>query len=306
MTTSSPIAAHDLVQEGAAALAAGDSFTARLRFRAATEQDPGCVEAWLGLSSVTPVLRDRRALLQRALELCPAHEEARRRLAEADELLARGVHVQKTAAPKAPPAIAPAAPAPHADDAPAAVCYRHPAKATGLRCGACERPICAACATSAPVGHLCPECRAKRRPANYQVQFGHLLIAALVCGLGGLLAAALGSLVIAGFLGFYIAMGVAPLVGAGLVYLIDRWTRAKRGRPMQIAAGASVVVGMLPVVLLGRLLLLIAQAGFAVGALTPMLQEEGLTLWTLALLGVDPAMVVFMGLTAISAMYRLR
>lgn len=305
MTTPSPIAAHDLVQEGAAALAAGDNFTARSRFRAATEEDPGCVEAWLGLSSVTPVLRDRRALLERALQLCPAHEEARRRLAESDELLARGVHVQKTAAPKV--ASQPvAAPSPESDDALAVACYRHPAKATGLRCGACERPICAACATNALVGHLCPECRAKRRPVNYQVGPVHLAMAALVCVIGGLLAAALGSLVMAGFLGFYIAMAVAPFAGAGLVWVIDRWTRAKRGRPMQIAAGAAVVVGMLPVVLFGRVLLLVAQVGFATGALAPMLQEEGLTLWTLALSGVDPAMVVFMGLTAISAMYRLR
>jgi hypothetical protein len=305
MTTPSPIAAHDLVQEGAAALAAGDSFTARSRFRAATEQDPGCVEAWLGLSSVTPVLRDRRALLERALQLYPTHEEARQRLAEADELIARGVHVQKTTAPKvASPAVA--APSPEAEEVTGAACYRHPAKATGLRCGACERPICAACATSAPVGHLCPECRAKRRPVNYQVGPLHLAMTALVCAVGGLLAAALGSLVMAGFLGFYIAMAVAPFVGAGLVWVIDRWTRAKRGRPMQIAAGTAVVVGMLPVVLFGRVLLLLAQVGFAAGTLAPMLQEEGLTLWTLALSGVDPAMVVFMGLTAISAMYRLR
>ena len=37
-----------------------------------------------------------------------------------------------------------------------------------------------------------------------------------------------------------------------------------------------------------------------------MLQEEGLSLWTLTLSSVDPAMVIFMGLSAISAMYRLR
>lgn len=306
MTTLPGISAHDLVQEGAAALAAGDSFTARLRFRTATEQDPGCLEAWLGLSSITPVLRDRRSHLLRVLELCPAHEEALQRLAEVEDLLARGVHVQKRGAQVGAVVAQPALPTPDTEELSPTVCYRHTLRATGLRCASCERPICAACASNAPVGHLCPECRAKRRPVNYQVGPAHLLVAALVSSIGGLLAAALGSFVMAGFLGFYIAMAVAPFVGAGLVFLIDRWTRAKRGRPMQIAAGTAVVVGMLPVVLLGRLLLLLAQVGFAVGSLTPMLQEEGLTLWTLALSGVDPAMVIFMGLTAISAMYRLR
>lgn len=306
MTTLPSISAHDLVEEGAAALAAGDSFTARLRFRAAAEQDPGCVEAWLGLSSITPVLCDRRAQLQRVLELCPAHEEAQRRLAEVEGLLARGVYVQKTAARPSAVTAQPAAPTPVVEEMSATVCYRHTLRSTGLRCASCERPICAACASNAPVGHLCPECRAKRRPVNYQVGPAHLLAAALVSAVGGLLAAALGSFVIMGFLGFYIAMAVAPFVGAGLVLVIDRWTRAKRGRPMQIAAGAAVIVGMLPVVLFGRLLLLLAQVGFALEMLTPMLQEEGLTLWTLALSGVDPAMVVFMGLSAISAMYRLR
>ncbi len=306
MTTTTSISAHDLVQAGAAAQAAGDSFTARSRFRAATELEPDCAEAWFALSTMTPALRDRRAQLQRVLELAPAHEEARRQLAEVEALLACGVHVQKTTSRKAPGAVAAAAPSPAAQDELATVCYRHQERATGLRCGSCERPICAACASNAPVGHLCPDCRVKRRPVNYQVALPHLAVAAAVGTIGGLLAATLLSFVVVGFLGFYIAMVVAPFVGAGLVMLIDRLTRAKRGRPMQIATGAAVVVGMLPVMLFGRMLLLFAQTGFATEMLTPMLQEQGLNLWTLALSSVDPAMVIFMGLSAISAMYRLR
>lgn len=46
-------------------------------------------------------------------------------------------------------------------------CYRHPDRETLLACSHCERPICTACATQAPVGLRCPECagRAARRPA---------------------------------------------------------------------------------------------------------------------------------------------
>jgi hypothetical protein len=305
MTTSPSIAAHDLVQAGAAALAAGDSFTARSRFRAATEADSGYVDAWFSLSATTPVLRDRRALLQRVLELAPDHAEARAALSEVDALLARGVHVQRTARPQAPGAP-PAATAPAAQEEPATVCYRHPERATGLRCGSCDRFICTACASNAPVGHLCPSCRIERRPVNYKVALPHLAVAAVVSAVGGLLAAVALSFVVVGFLGFYIAMGAAPFVGAGLVMLIDRLLRAKRGRAMQITAGASIALGMLPVVLLSGVFRWLLEAGFAMEALTPTLEEQGLTLWSLALASVDPAMVIFMGLCAISAMYRLR
>jgi len=36
-------------------------------------------------------------------------------------------------------------------------CYRHPDRETGLSCSDCGRPICADCATFAPVGIRCPE-----------------------------------------------------------------------------------------------------------------------------------------------------
>jgi membrane associated rhomboid family serine protease len=36
-------------------------------------------------------------------------------------------------------------------------CYRHPDRATGLRCSRCDRPICGECANPAPVGQLCPD-----------------------------------------------------------------------------------------------------------------------------------------------------
>jgi len=36
-------------------------------------------------------------------------------------------------------------------------CYRHPDRETGLSCSECGRPICADCATFAPVGIKCPD-----------------------------------------------------------------------------------------------------------------------------------------------------
>ncbi len=38
------------------------------------------------------------------------------------------------------------------------VCYRHPDRATRLRCSECDRPICAECSHDSAVGQRCPEC----------------------------------------------------------------------------------------------------------------------------------------------------
>src|SRR5262249_25568541 len=42
------------------------------------------------------------------------------------------------------------------------VCYRHPARPTGVACSNCGRPICPDCMTSTPVGMRCPECSPQR------------------------------------------------------------------------------------------------------------------------------------------------
>jgi membrane associated rhomboid family serine protease len=47
-------------------------------------------------------------------------------------------------------------------------CYRHPDRETGLSCSDCGRPICADCATFAPVGIRCPDhaSSVRRSPAT--------------------------------------------------------------------------------------------------------------------------------------------
>jgi len=44
------------------------------------------------------------------------------------------------------------------------VCPVHPDRPTGIRCTRCERPVCAECMVSAPVGFQCPECAAAGVP----------------------------------------------------------------------------------------------------------------------------------------------
>ncbi|MGH3008879.1 MAG: rhomboid family intramembrane serine protease [Gaiellaceae bacterium] len=49
-------------------------------------------------------------------------------------------------------------------------CYRHPDRETGLACSECDRPICADCATFAPVGIRCPDHAGTRRPAATRIR----------------------------------------------------------------------------------------------------------------------------------------
>jgi membrane associated rhomboid family serine protease len=43
-----------------------------------------------------------------------------------------------------------------------AVCYRHPARETGVSCSSCGKPICPECMTPTPVGMRCPDCARER------------------------------------------------------------------------------------------------------------------------------------------------
>jgi membrane associated rhomboid family serine protease len=54
-------------------------------------------------------------------------------------------------------------------------CYRHPDRETLLSCSQCERPICTACMSPAPVGIRCPECAGKTRSGSDQAQRGRSL-----------------------------------------------------------------------------------------------------------------------------------
>src|SRR5579884_3321355 len=49
-------------------------------------------------------------------------------------------------------------------------CYRHPDRETGLSCSECGRPICADCATFAPVGIRCPDHAGVRRSTAARIR----------------------------------------------------------------------------------------------------------------------------------------
>jgi hypothetical protein len=263
MTESIAAEVQQLVQEGKAAALAGDTFAARASFRRATEINPSCVEAWLGLGSVVPVLAEKREYLQRVLDLDPSNGEAQASLRYVEKLQADGLQLapskrreERNASGDASPLLS----APEPAVAPEVeYCYRHPDRETGLHCIQCGRPICAECATMTSVGQLCPEDRRARRPRNDQVSARDVVIGGVVA----LFASAAVALVLSlfmgriGFFGLFIIFFAGPAIAEFIVRVVDWATKLKRGRPMQIAVGAAIVVGTLPFVLFGGLLLLL-------------------------------------------------
>lgn len=255
-----PIAAEvqQLVQEGRAAALAGDTFAARSSFRRATELDPACADAWLGLSGVVPILAEKRDYLRRVLEIAPDSAEATASLRYVEKLLAEGLQIapsRRREEQLASGNTAPILSAPEPEAAPEVeYCYRHPDRETGLHCTVCGRPICAECATVTPVGQICPDDRRVRRPRNYQVSAGDVIIAAVVALFASALVAFLLSLLPLGFFGIFLMLMAGPAIAEFIVRIVDRFTKLKRGRPIQIAVGVAIALGALPLVLLPLLI----------------------------------------------------
>ncbi|MBX0328506.1 hypothetical protein K2Z83_12545 [Oscillochloris sp. ZM17-4] len=269
-----------LVQEGRAALMAGDTYAARQHFRQALEISPEHVDALIGLAGTLRAYREKRDHLLRALQIDPTNAEAQAILAQVEARLAAGevlapggVTVREPErgllAAEPPPPEPPSAP----DELGTLYCYKHPSRETGLRCTSCDRPICAECVRPAAVGQLCPECARSRRPVNYQVAASDLIISgaiALVYGFLTSIAAGIVFVMLSGFLGLFLAIFLGPMAGELLVRLLERVNR-KRGRSVQIVVGVCAVVGAAPVALfllsIGMILFMIMAVATAVARL---------------------------------------
>lgn len=233
-----------LLQQGIAAARAGDTEEARRLLTRATELDERNPEAWLWLSSVTETLADKAVYLEQAVELDPNNAEAQAALERVRNKLPGRV-------------AAPADSAMH--------CAWHSDRETRLRCNRCGRPMCTECAVRHPVGMRCKECVRETRSPIYDVRVESLALA---------LAVGTGISIVAGFIvpmfGFW-SIFIAPVAGGFVAEAIERTVPRQRGRPMQAAAGASVVLGLLlaqglaPVFLRGAPLMFLPVA--AIGAL---------------------------------------
>ena len=123
-------------------------------------------------------------------------------------------------------------------------CPKHPGTATSLRCGKCDRPVCPQCMVHTPVGVRCQDCAQMRRLPTFEVSGSYLargIVASLAIGTGGGLV-----LVFLTYLGLFALPFLFISAVAGLGYLIGEGTsiatNRKRGRPLQFAAAAGVLV----------------------------------------------------------------
>ncbi|NTW03019.1 MAG: hypothetical protein HGA19_17345 [Oscillochloris sp.] len=265
-----------LVQDGRAALMAGDTYTARQCFRQALTVNPDQVDALIGMAGSLRAYREKREYLLRALGIDPSNVEAKAILTQVESRLAAGEVL-------APSGIQVGDPERNTPTARASAyvngnttanpitlfCYRHPRRETGLRCTSCDRPICADCVRPAAVGQLCPECARSRRPVNYQVSAVNLATSGIIALVYGILISILAGFLLgmAGFMGFFLAIILGPTAGEMLIRLLERVNR-KRGRAIQIAVGICYGLGAVPVVLsffsLGVILFTIAAIATAI------------------------------------------
>lgn len=259
--TESTMTAAELAAAGRAALIAGDTVTARLRFREALELDPNYVEALLGMATAVRPYRDKREYLLRALAIDPNLAEARATLEQVEARLAAGELLAPTSVQVREQSETAVVTEPSEPPAPSEMetlfCYRHPQRETGLRCISCSRPICPECARATPVGQICPDCARERMPVNYQVAPIQLLIAGVVALLYGVIVTFVAGVVIgwAGFFGFIVAFLLGPMTGNALARLIDWATGRKRGRLLMVVVSIAYSCGSLPyiglIILLG-------------------------------------------------------
>jgi hypothetical protein len=113
-------------------------------------------------------------------------------------------------------------------------------------------------------------------------------------------AAGLMQFVMGGFLGFYVAFFAGPMTAEVIVRILDRLTRAKRGRAMQIVVAAAMVLAILPVALLWPLLMALflmagaPNAAAGVGEMAPALLSQ-----------VNGMMLIYMLIAVATAVARL-
>ena len=126
-------------------------------------------------------------------------------------------------------------------------CYRHPNRATTLRCNNCERPICAEDAIRTPTGYRCPECvRDHLRKFDtamwydYLVGLGVSFVLSLIVSVLVMMVSAL-----VGFFMFFLAFGAAAAAGRVIGDVVLRAIKKRRSRPLFIACAVGVALGAL-------------------------------------------------------------
>jgi hypothetical protein len=116
-------------------------------------------------------------------------------------------------------------------------CANHPDTQTFLRCGKCEKPICARCRVSTPVGFRCYDCANMQVVPTYAVSTDYYVKAALM---GGVAAAIIGALM-GIFPGF--EFWAALIMGIAVPEAVAAAANQKRGPGLRAVAIGAIIFG---------------------------------------------------------------
>jgi hypothetical protein len=124
-------------------------------------------------------------------------------------------------------------------------CYRHPTRATSLRCYKCNKPICSECTEKTPVGYLCPDCYREAEDAFYNARPTDYILAAIVALPISLLAGFLVMRFSSGLLFIIIMFFIGGAVGGFIGRITKRVIGQRRGRYIPHLVAACVIIGVL-------------------------------------------------------------
>lgn len=164
-------------------------------------------------------------------------------------------------------------------------CAKHPKVETALTCASCGTPICPKCMVSTPVGMKCPQCGTSKGSPLYKVAPGRLALAALTAMIGGAV-----STLISG-MGFFVIFLSIPY-GYFLGNMILKASGMKRGRLLEILAGAMIIVGATLANLTPDLLIVSASGAPAGIPILPILLRSISCPYFLLAVGVTTACAV--------------
>ncbi len=272
MTTISGPRLRSLLRQAERVVDSGKMAAAQSLYQQIIDEDPTAVAGWLGLAAIatdeatkSEALEQAEALGATSAEIDQARDgnvpSTRKSSGEDPIPVPAGTPPPVVKVPPPEPKTKvgtppPATPPPQKesifkDEAEKAVeydlfCYRHPDRATSLRCYKCNRPICMECTRKTSVGYLCPECQRDLEDTFFNAKpLDNLIV----------LAAALPLSLVAGFIlarfaggfGFFLWI-ILFMVGGAVGSFIGRMSKRiignRRGRYIPYIVAACLIFGV--------------------------------------------------------------
>lgn len=297
MTISGP-RLRALLRQAERAKEAGKLAAAEQSYRDILAEAPDSAEAWLGLADLLTDPQEKEVAYQKVLALDEENQGAQKGLAvlrgepvpefeekepEPEEPVAQSSDWMKTTTTAQ--TVVPAtetmetavstptiSPKPATDDDEEdfeLYCYRHPDRATALRCYSCNRPICSACTNKTPVGYICPECKYEAEEKFFTASKVDYVVAGIVSLVLSLIAGAIVVRLGSGFFLILLVFFVGGAVGGFIAKLTMRIIGGRRGRYLPPLVAFMVILGVVIPALPFLLVVLVGGFGALFGLLVP-------------------------------------